>query len=570
MVDFINSLANLAHGNVVLEIGMILIFATILAFVVRLFKQPLTPAYILAGLILGPLGLGVIRDPESIKALSEFGIAFLLFAVGLEINIKKLKDIGLAASLGGLIQVVVMYFVGYILSLKLGFSNFEAIILGIVIAFSSTMMVIKLLSDSEQLDTLHGRIILGILLVQDILIIVVLSLLTTAENFSPYLILFALLRGAVLFAVAYLASKFIFPKLFGFAARSKELLFLTSLTILFIFALFAHYLSFSVAIGAFVAGVALANLPYHFDIVGKVNPLKSFFATLFFVSLGMQLTTISSEFMFRILWMVLAIVIIKPILIYLLVSLFGYEKRTSFFSGLSLGQVSEFSLILIVMPFVVGAISQEVFSTIILLTIITMILTSYLFEFQYPIYLFFSPILSFIDNMIPVKKKKVLEYTPKGKKIDVLLIGKHRMGSIFYSTLEKLKRKVIVLDNNPDVIKRLLANKIPCIYGNMSNREVLEKIKIKTLKTVISTVPNTRDNLFLIRYIKNKNKKINIIVTANHVHQAQMLYHAGADYVILPHIISGEKVASMLKKSTKNKKYFEKIKNRNIKHLNDN
>ncbi len=566
-MDLINALSNLAHGNAVIEIGMILIFATILAFIVKLFKQPLTPAYILAGLILGPLGLGLIKDPEAIKALSEFGIAFLLFAVGLEINIKKLKDIGLVASLGGLIQVVIMYFLGFIISLKLGFSNFEAIILGIVLAFSSTMIVIKFLSDSEQLDTLHGRIVLGILLVQDLLIIIVLSLLATAENFSPIIVLFALSKGAVLFGSAYLASRFIFPKLFAFAARSKELLFLTSLTVLFIFAIFAHYLSFSVAIGAFVSGVALANLPYHFDIIGKVNPLKSFFATLFFVSLGMQLTTISSEFMIRILWLVLAIVVIKPIIIYFAVSLFGYEKRTAFFSGLSLGQVSEFSLILIVMPFVVGAISQEVFSTIILLTIITMILTSYLLEFQYSIYLFFSPALTFIEKILPVKKKLVLEYHPRGKKIDVLLIGKHRMGSIFYSTLEKLMKKVIVLDNNPDVIKELLKNKIACTYGNMANKEVLDKIKVKTLKTAISTVPNTRDNLFLIRYMKNKNKKINMIVTANHVHQAKRLYAAGADYVILPHIISGEKVASMLKKSTKNKKYFENTKSKNMKHL---
>ncbi|MBT6995292.1 hypothetical protein HN865_00805 [Candidatus Woesearchaeota archaeon] len=569
-MSFIETLTNLAHGNVVLEIGMILIFATILAFIVRLFKQPLTPAYILAGLILGPLGLGLIKDPEAIKALSEFGIAFLLFAVGLEINVKKLKDIGLAASLGGLIQIVAMYFIGFFLSLRLGFSNFEAIILGIVLAFSSTMIVIKLLSDSEQLDTLHGRIVLGILLVQDLLIIIVLSLLTTAENFSPSLIVLALFRGLILFVVAYLSGKFIFPKLFRFAARSKELLFLTSLTVLFIFAIFAHYLSFSVAIGAFVAGVALASLPYHFDIVGKVNPLKSFFATLFFVSLGMQLTSISSEFMSRIFWLVLAIVILKPIIIYLLVSLFGYEKRTAFFSGLSLGQVSEFSLILIVMPFVVGAISQEVFSTIILLTIITMILTSYVLEFQYPIYLFFSPVLSFIEKIIPTKRKKVLEYTPRGTKIDVLLVGKHRMGSIFYNTLKGLRKKVMVLDNNPDVIKKLLEKKIPCVYGNMSNKEVLEKIKVKSLKTVIATVPNMHDNILLIKHIKNKNEKTNVIVTANHVHQAEILYGAGADYVILPHIISGEKVASMLKKSTKNKKYFIESKKRNIKHLKDN
>ena len=147
-MNFIEGLTEVIQGNMMAEIGIILIFATILAFIVRAFKQPLIPAYILAGLILGPLGLGVIKDPEAIQVLSELGIAFLLFAVGLEINLKKLKDIGLAASLGGLIQVIAVYFVGFFISTKLGFSNFESIILGIVLAFSSLVIVLKLLSDT--------------------------------------------------------------------------------------------------------------------------------------------------------------------------------------------------------------------------------------------------------------------------------------------------------------------------------------------------------------------------------------------------------------------------------------
>jgi Kef-type K+ transport system membrane component KefB len=568
-MNFIEGLTEVIQGNMMAEIGIILIFATILAFIVRAFKQPLIPAYILAGLILGPLGLGVIKDPEAIQVLSELGIAFLLFAVGLEINLKKLKDIGLAASLGGLIQVIAVYFVGFFISTKLGFSNFESIILGIVLAFSSTVIVLKLLSDTEQLDTLHGRIVLGILLIQDLLIILVLSILATPDNFSPILIITSILRGAALFLAAFLAGKYLFPKMFSFAARAKELLFLASLMVLFLFAIFAHLLDFSVAIGAFVSGVALATLPYHYDIAGRIDPLKSFFATLFFASLGMQLTTIHPDYMIKILWLILTIVIIKPIIIYLIITLFGYEKRTSFFSGLSLGQVSEFSLILIVTPFIVGAISQEVFSTIILLTIITMILTSYMLEFQYQIYMLFLPLLKVIDKIIPVKKKVILEYTPKNKKIDVVLVGKHRMGAILLNTLTKLRRKVMVVDNNPDIIKSLMEKKIPCIYGNMSNREVLDKIKTGKLKTIISTVPNMHDNTYLIKYIKDKNKKIKVIVTANHVHQAHWLYAVGADYVILPHIISGEKVAAMLKRSSKSKKYFDNLKRDHIRSLDE-
>jgi Kef-type K+ transport system membrane component KefB len=568
-MGFVETLAELSGGSMVTEIGIILIFATILAFIVKAFKQPLVPAYILAGLILGPLGLGIVKDPESIRALSEFGIAFLLFAVGLEINIKRLKDIGATASLGGLLQVALVFFAGFFISGKLGFGNFESIILGLVLAFSSTMIVVKLLSDTEQLDTLHGRIVLGILLVQDIIIIIVLSVLSNTENVSVALIISALLRGAILFITAFLAGKYIFPRLFNFAARSKELLFLTSLTVLFLFAILAHFLSFSVAIGAFLAGLALASLPYHHDIVGRVNPLKSFFATIFFTSLGMQLTTINPDFMIKSLYLILAVIILKPLIIYTIVSLFGYEKRTSFFSGLSLGQTSEFSLILIVMPVIASAISQEVFSIIILITIITMILTSYLLEFQYPIYLFFSPLLGALEKIFPIKKKELLEYKSSGNKIDVVLIGKHRMGTIFFDTLEKLRKRILVIDHNPDVINKLIEIKNPCLYGNMSNREVLDKIRTRNLKTIISTVPSLQDNLYLIKYIKNKNKKTNVVIAANHLHEARILYNNGADYVILPHVISGEKVATMIKKSFKSKTYFKKTKKAHISHLDE-
>ena len=566
-MGFTSTLSEIASSSMLTEIGLILIFATLLAFIVRAFKQPLVPAYILAGLILGPLGIGIIKDPESIRVLSEFGIAFLLFAVGLEINLKKLKDIGLVASLGGLLQVAFVSLAGYAIAGSLGFKSFESIILGLVLAFSSTMVVVKLLSDSEQLDTLHGRIVLGILLIQDIIIILVLSILANADMISPMLILAALLRGLALFVVAFLTGKYVFPAAFKFAARSKELLFLASLTVLFLFAILAHFLEFSVAIGAFIAGLSLASLPYNHDIVTKVGPLKSFFATIFFTSLGMQLTTIDPSFMIKSLWLILAVVILKPMIIYLIVTIFGYEKRTSFFSGLSLGQTSEFSLILIIMPFIVSAISQEVFSIVILITIITMILTSYLMEFKYPIYLFFSPILTAIEKAVPSKKKMVLEYTPKGHKVDVVLIGKHRMGNIFFNTLSKMHKRILVIDHNPDVIKLLLENKIPCMYGNMSNREILDRIKWRSLNSIVSTVPSHEDSVYLLKYVREKNPKVNVIVTANHVHQAKQLYSLGADYVILPHILSAEKVSTMLKKSLKKKNYFQKGLKRHMRDL---
>jgi Kef-type K+ transport system membrane component KefB len=547
------------NGNIIMEIALVVILATVLSFIVRLFRQPLIPAYIIAGIILGPIGLGIIKDPLAIRALSELGIAFLLFVVGMEINLSKLKTVGSAAIFGGLLQIIAVYFVTFYTALALGFGQFEATILGLVLTFSSTMIVIKLLSDSEQIDTLHGRIVLGILLIQDLAVFIAIPLLATLNNFSFLLVSVVLLKAFSLFIAAYLLGKYIFPGIFNFAARSQELLFMSSITVLFLFTLLAHLLDFSIVIGAFVAGISLANLPYHHDIKGRVNPLKSFFATLFFVSLGMQLTLIPVEFFKKILIFFLIIVIAKPIIIYLITTFFGYEKRTAFLSGLSLGQISEFSLIIITLPFVFNLISPELFSMTIFLAVTTMVLTSYILEFQNGIYNLFLPLLKLLEKLMPIKSRHELEYKPKEKNIDTVLIGSHRMGMIFLNSMTKFKKKVLVIDNNPEVINRLIKNKVSCIYGDVRNKEILDKLRLRTVKTVISTVPLPEENLFLIDYIKSKNPKTNIFVTANHFHTARKMYSIGADYVILPHLLTGEKVSMILKKTFKDKKYLNNL-----------
>ena len=417
-------------GTLLIDIGLIIIVATVIAFITKLFKQPLIPAYIITGIILGPIGLGLIKDSETISAISEFGIAFLLFVVGLEINLKRLKHVGSVVLVGGVLQVIITYLLSYNIALKLGFAEFEAVIMGLVLTFSSTMVVIKLLSDAEEMDTLHGKIVLGILLMQDILIILALSLLATVGTitFIPSLIAASLIKGAILFLIAFWFSRYLLPSIFKFAARNQELLFLSSITMLFLFSIFAHLLEFSVSIGAFVAGLAMANLPYRADIIGKIKPLRTFFATIFFVSLGMQLMVKFSPDLMK----TLVVLLMKPILIYLLITFFGYEKRTAFMTGLSLGQVSEFSLIMISLPFVMSKISPDLFSLIILLAAISMIATAYMMEFKEQIYTIFSPLLSLIVKLrLPIKEKK-MNYKAKRAKYSVVLIGKHRMGDIIY------------------------------------------------------------------------------------------------------------------------------------------
>ena len=284
-------------GQIFLQIGVITIIAALAAFFLRLIKQPQILAYVLVGILITPV-FQLVTNTTIIESMSVIGIAFLLFIVGMEMDLKKLRNVALVSSLGGLIQILMTFILGYVVAILLGFLTLEAAYIGFLLAFSSTMVVMKLLSDKRELNTLHGRIVVGILLMQDLTAILVISLMTSANGFSMALIGVAFLKFLFIFTVAYLAGKFIFPITFRFAARNQELLLITSLAVCFAFSLLADKIGtvilyilqnpfwtitlseeiissitpgFSLAIGAFVAGIALGNLKYSTEIIGKIN-----------------------------------------------------------------------------------------------------------------------------------------------------------------------------------------------------------------------------------------------------------------------------------------------------------
>lgn len=534
-------------ANIFFDIGIIVIIASIVGFFAKLLKQPLIPAYILTGLLIGPFSIGLITDIEIIKTLSEIGIAFLLFVVGLELDFRKLRNIGMIASVGGTIKTAVLFILGLIVAVLLGFGQREALYIGLIIAFSSTMVVIKILSDKRELDTLHGRIIIGILLMEDILAILALSFLSSLGT-TFLLILFSIFKGLSILVLALLASKYFFPPVFRFAAKSQEMLFLMAITICFFFALISSYLGFSIIIGAFVAGVALGNLPYNLEIVGKIKPLRDFFATIFFVSLGMELVIGAiNNLIYPLIVFTIFIVILKPIILMIMCSLFGYTKRTSFLTSISLAQISEFSLIIVAQGLALNHISQSIFSLTVILAIITISITSYFIKFDNQLYRFLSKPLGIFESRKP---KKELEYVPEEMKYNVILVGYDRIGYSIFRTLNKLRKNMLVVDFNPDLIKKLIREKIPCIYGDIGDTEIIERLNFKDSEIVISTIPNEQDNILLIKKIKEVNEKAAIFVTAYHVDEALNLYDIGADYVILPHFLGGDRVSLLLEDIT--------------------
>lgn len=548
------------------ELGAILIVAALFAFLLRIFRQPMIPAYVLAGLFLGPI-FGIVMDQGLISGLSEIGVALLLFLVGMEIDISKLKDVGLVANLGGITRSLIMFSAGFLVAIFMGvFTRLEAIYIGLILAFSSTMVVVKLLSDKRELDYLHGRIALGILLIEDIIAVLVLSFLMTINGSAAGGILASLgiSIGAVI--AAFLVGKYILPSLFKIASKSNELLFLLSIGVCFAFAIAMNYFGFSLAIGAFIAGVTLGSLPYNVEIISRITPLRDFFAIMFFVSLGLQLTISSFDHILLPLAILLLLTIVfKPYITVFLCSFFGYRKRPAFLTAISLAQTSEFSLIIAAAGLSLGHISQNIFTLAVLLAIITITISSYLIKYNDSLFNRLSSYFSFFDRF--ADHNKSIDYAPQNLKKDVILCGYNRIGYSIIHTLKKMKKSFLVVDYNPEVIRSLTAQKIPCVYGDIGNPELLDRVELKHAKIVISTVPSVRDNILLIRKANEAGERTAVYVTANQIGDALKLYDAGADYVILPHVIGGDHVSLMLEDLKGDMKKLFQAKARHIHQL---
>ncbi|UCD03917.1 MAG: cation:proton antiporter, partial [Candidatus Woesearchaeota archaeon] len=266
--------------DVLIIIAIIIIIATIFAYLARLLNQPIIPAYIIAGILIGPLGLKQTLDLNFVFSVSEIAIAFLLFIVGLELSYKRFKTVGKSATVVGATHILILAVIGYIAALLFGFIRIEALYIGLALAFSSTMVVLKLLSDSEELKSLHGRLMIGILLIEDIVIIIILMILKNLNTLSIELMFLSVFKLAAFLLFAILFAKYILPFVFESVAKHQDFLFLGSLAWLFLAILVSHFIDFSIAIGAFIAGISLASTPYNIEIIGKIKHLKDFFIAI--------------------------------------------------------------------------------------------------------------------------------------------------------------------------------------------------------------------------------------------------------------------------------------------------
>ena len=542
--------------NIFLEIGIVIIAATLLAIIARFLKQPLIIAYIAAGIVIGPVGLGWIKSYDLISLFSELGIVFLLFIVGLQLDIRKLKHVGWQASLVGLGQVIFTGAIGFFIA-QYYFNNLISTYIAIGLALSSTVVVVKLLSDKNEINTLHGRIAIGVLLIQDLVAVMAIMMFSSLDHFSTALLLSGLYKILILFTVALVAYVLILPYIFRKIGASRELLLITALSWAFGMAILAQYLDFSIAVAALLAGISLAGTPYSIEIVGRVKPLRDFFVTMFFVALGMQVAIEPlQKYLFPIVVFCLFVLIGNPVILYVVMKLFKYKPRTAFLTSISLAQISEFSIVLVALGLSLGHLNQEIVSIIAVIATVTIGLSSYMIMYDDWLYRKFKVFFK-------VKSEEKLQYLPK-KRFDVVLAGYNRIGYSIYNKLKSMRKRVLIVDYDPEIVKELIEEEKPCIYGDVGDLEVIDKMNLKHVKMLISTVPDIYDNLLLVKKLKEANPRALAIVTANQIDEALKLYERSADYVIMPHFLGGEHVSFLVEKYGKD---LNKILRKKLEHI---
>lgn len=532
--------------KIFVELSAIVIVTILVAGIARMLKQPMIIAYIAAGLLLSPYGLNMVNSHDTINTFSQLGIAFLLFMVGLSLSPRIIKTVGKISVITGVGQILFTSSIGFAISFLLGFSVIEALYIAIALTFSSTIVIMKLLSDKKDLETLYGKIAVGFLIVQDIaamfILIFVASLSTGGDIYSIVVQSTIKVMGSIALVLA--VGYYVLPVIMKKIADNAEFLMLFCIAWCLGLASALYHIGLTVEIGALLAGVSLAISPYRHEIASRIRPLRDFFLLMFFVFLGTQMEFAN----FRAHWipiiiLSLFVLIGNPTIVMSLMGVSRYTKRTGFLAGLTVAQISEFSLILITLGIRVGHIQPDILSLVTVVGLITISGSTYFIIYGKKLYKKLSPYLDVFER----KGRKQDEHANLGEEeYYCVLLGYNHIGVNLSKTLKKLKKKFLVIDYDPEIIQQLAAKGIPCLYDDVEDGDAFEKINLKKLKLVVSSIKNPDINIPVIRQIRESNDKCIIIVVSIKTADAILCYEAGANYVIIPNELGGHHITTLI------------------------
>ncbi|MCB9798771.1 cation:proton antiporter [Candidatus Nomurabacteria bacterium] len=540
--------------NVFLQVSILMGITVSIAFVMRLLRQPLMVAYLFAGLISGPLFLDLMHgDAHLFDAFAEFGVILLLFLVGLSLNFNHIKKIGKASVIAGLVQVIFTAVVGYALLLFLGFEHNSALYLAVALTFSSTIVIVKLLNDKNDTRSVYGRHVFGLMVIQDIIAVFIMMAFVQLSEGGSWIGIVGdfVVRIFALIALVYVLAKKVLPRILDHIARSNEFLFIFTMAWCFGLASALYALGFSLEIGAIVAGITLGSSPYQSEISSRIKPLRDFFIVIFFLILGSEMSISDFDAVLPVATVLsLFILFGNPFILYHTFRALKFTRRNSFLAGVTAAQVSEFGFILLILGRELGFIHSIQLQVYTFVALITIVVSSYAITYNEQMYRFFLPAFEFFGRD---RRRQAEE---KEERYDVWVFGYHRIGWRVCETLAEKKVSFAVVDFDPQVISKLRHRGIAAIFGDAADVEFLETLPLEKSKMIISTLPEYDDQETMVRHVRSKSDKPLIVTNLYDLEHMEELYEAGANYVMMPHLLGGGWVAELLKDKPWTKRTF--------------
>ena len=542
----------MAETSSFIEIALILGLATLIGIVGQKLRQPLIIMFLVTGILSGPSFLGIIHSYEQIELLAHIGIALLLFIVGLKLDLNLIRTTGPVALATGLGQIVFTSLIGFVIAIAMGMSYLNAAYVSVALTFSSTIIIVKLLSDKKEIDSLHGQIAIGFLIVQDIAAILALVALTTlgssvsTEETGYFLFLLIAAKGFGMLGAIALLMKYVIPYLTKRLAHSLELMTLFAIAWAVLLGAGSELLGFNKEVGAFLAGVSLASTNYRDSIGARLTSLRDFLLLFFFIDLGARLdwSMVGSQFGASLVFSIFVLVG-NPLIVLIIMGMMGYRRRTGFLAGLTVAQISEFSLIVAALGFSIGHITEETVGLITLVGVVTIFLSTYMILYSYPLYRVLSGPLKIFERRDPFREAAIDTFTEK-EPVEVVLVGLGNYGTGIAKHLLRRGKVLLGVDFDPGALNLWRDRGLPVIYGDMADPDMPEHLPLKMVRWVISTVRSKEMNLALLQNLKRDGYTGKVALTASSGQEAAELEKAGAHLAFRPLRDATEEAADAL------------------------
>lgn len=562
------NLVGMIHADPFYELTALVVLASVLGFFGLLLRQPMVVSFIAVGVLAGPSALNIVQSHQNVELLAELGVAVLLFLVGLKLDLKMVRSLGMVSLATGLGQVLFTAVIGFAIGISLGMDTVTSLYVAVALTFSSTIIIVKLLTDKKEVDSLHGRIAIGFLIVQDLVVVLAMMVLsafgigaqTAGDNHILLHLASVLAYGAVLLALIGLFIRYLATPLVSRVAHSPELLITFAIGWSALLAALGSYFGFSKELGGLLAGVSLASTPFREAIIARLASLRDFLLLFFFIALGMHLdlNLLGAQLVPAIIFS-LFVLIGNPLIVMVIMGAMGYRKRTAFLAGLTVAQISEFSLIFMAMGLMLGHLTSEALALVTLVGLLTIALSVYMITYSHGLYNRLEPLLGLFERHLPLQEKTHDQHFIGKKRYDIILFGLGRYGTALAERLIRDGFFILAVDFNPDEVRRWREQGHDVVYGDASDQEFISNLPLQGVRCVISTMAQhdlgltyEDPRLVLIDELKRQNFFGTIAVSMQQTVQRgeiEELKARGADFVFLPYYDAADQAAERLKKA---------------------